>query len=121
MLVERVALVASATVAADGVLASAVQAHARELDALVDVLALGEAVAARAQLRVGLRAHFGTQFALVAAPGAAYRAAAQTLREMAVYGTDALPVTVLQVARFLPGVGARRVCNVGKSEEERDK
>lgn len=48
MLVERVTLVAPATVTADRVLASAVQAHTREFDALVDVLALGEAVPPRA-------------------------------------------------------------------------
>jgi len=44
MLVECKALIALATVATDRVLASTIQTHARELDALVDVLTLSEAV-----------------------------------------------------------------------------
>jgi len=60
VLVERVTLIASATVAANGIFAPAVQAHARKLDAFVDVLALSEAIPARTQFRVGLRACLGT-------------------------------------------------------------
>jgi len=59
VLIKRVALIAPATVTADSILASAVQAHARKLDALVDILTLGETIPARAQFRVGLCARFG--------------------------------------------------------------
>jgi len=44
MLVECEALIALATVATNCVLASTIQTHAREFDALVDVLTLSEAV-----------------------------------------------------------------------------
>jgi len=44
MLIECEALIAFATVATDRVLASTIQTHARELDALIDVLTLSEAV-----------------------------------------------------------------------------
>lgn len=111
MLVERVALIASATITADRILASAVQAHARKLNALIDILSLGETVPPRAQLRVDLRAHLGTQLALVIAPGATHRTAAQTLGKVALYRAGALAVAVLQETDFLPGVDASGVCN----------
>lgn len=56
MLVERETLIALATVTADRVLASAVQTHAREFNALIDVLTLSEAISTWTQLSVGLRA-----------------------------------------------------------------
>jgi len=109
VLVECITLIAPTTVAANSIFASAVQAHARKLDALVDILTLGEAISARTQFLVGLRARFGTQLALVAAPATAHRATTQALREVALYGIDALPVTMLQVACFLPRIDARGV------------
>lgn len=111
MFVERVALIAPATVAADRVLASAVLAHARKLDALIDVLTLGEAIPAWAQLRVRWRTYFRTQLAFVAAPGATHGTATDHFREMTLYWTGALTVAIVQVARFLPGVDASAVCN----------
>lgn len=110
MLVERVALIASATVTADRVLASAVLAHTRELDALVDILAFGEAVPARTQFRVGRRARLGTQLAFIAAPGTTHGTAAEHFREVTLYRTDTLTVAMIQVARFLPSVDASAVC-----------
>jgi len=110
VLVECVALIAPATVAADCVFASAVLAHIRKFDALVDILPLGEAVPARTQLRVGRRAHLGTQLAFLAAPGTTHGTAAEHSREMTVYGTRALTMAIIQVARFLSGVDASAVC-----------
>lgn len=114
VLVKRVTLIAPATIAADCILASAVLTHSRKLDALVDVLTLGEAVSPRAQLRVGLRSRFRTQLAPVATPGATHGTTAETLREMAFDRTDALAVAIIQEARFLPGVDARGVCDKKK-------
>lgn len=111
MFVEREALITLATVAADRVLASTVQAHAREFNALVHILTLSEAVPTWAQLSMGLRAQFRAQFALVATPGTAYRTTAKAFGEMPFYGTSALAVTIVQVANFLPGVDASGICN----------
>lgn len=95
VLVERVALIASATVTADRVLASTVLTHAREFNALVDILTLDEAVPTGTQLRIGLRTRFRTQFALVAAPGTTDGATAEALRKVTLYRTGALTVTVV--------------------------
>jgi len=53
MLIEREALIASTTITADRVFASAVQTHPRKFDALVDVLTLGESISPWAKFRVG--------------------------------------------------------------------
>lgn len=119
MLVEREALIAPATVAADRVLASTVQTHARELDAFIDILTLGEPFSSRAQLRVGLSAHFRAQLTPIATPGTADGTTAETLREMTFYGTSALAVTIVQVASFLPGVDASGVCKRGIGKREK--
>lgn len=111
MLVERVALVASATVTADRVLAPTVPTHARKLDTFIDILTLGEAISPRAQFRVGLCAQFRTQLAAIATPGTADRTTTEALREMTFYGTGTLAVTIIQVASFLPGIDASGVCN----------
>lgn len=111
MLVEREALIALATVATDRVLASAVQAHARELDALVDILTLSEAVPTWAQLGMSLRAQFRAQVTLVAAPGAAYGTAAQAFGEMTLYRISALAMTIVQEADFLSGINTSGICN----------
>lgn len=111
MLVERVALIAPATVTAYRVLASTVQTHARKLDAFIDILTLGETFSPRTQFRVSLRAHFGAQLAPVAAPGTADGTTTEHLREMTFYGAGALTMTIIQVASFLPGVDASGICN----------
>jgi len=48
MFIKCEALIALATIAADCVLASTVQTHARELDAFINILSLSEAVSTRA-------------------------------------------------------------------------
>lgn len=111
VLVERETLIALATVAAERVLASTVQAHARKLDAFIDILTLSEAVSTWTQLGMGLRAQFRAQFAFVAAPGAAYGTAAEAFGEMTLYGTSALAMAIVQEANFLPSVDASGVYN----------
>lgn len=117
MLIERIALIAPATVTADRVLASTVQTHARKLDAFIDILTLCETFSPRAQLCVGLCAHFGTQLAPIATPGSADGTTAEAFREMAFYGTGALAMTIVQETSFLPGVDAGGVCNREIREE----
>lgn len=111
MFVEREALIALATIAAECILASTVQAHARELDALVDILTLSETVPTWAQLGMNLRTQFRTQFALVAAPSAAYGTAAEAFGKMTLYRTSALAMTIVQEADFLSGIDASGICN----------
>lgn len=109
MLVQGESLIALAAVAANSVLAPAVQAHPRKLDALVDVLLLREPRSSRTQLVVRGGVRLGTGLASFAAPSATHRTAAEALGEVSLYGAGALPVAVLHVAGLLSRVYASGV------------
>lgn len=109
MLVKCEALIALATIAADRVLASTVQTHARELDAFIDILSFSEAISTWTQFGVSLCTYFRTQLTFVATPSAAYGTAAEALGEVTLYGTGALTMTMIQEAYFLSSVDASSV------------
>lgn len=112
VLVQREALIALATVTTDRVLASSVEAHPGKLDALVDVVFVGETVPPGAHLVVSMTARFRTGFASFAAPCTTNRATTQTLGKLPFDRIRALAVTILHETGLLSRVYARGMCRV---------
>lgn len=119
MFIQRETLVALATETSNGVLASAVQAHSRKLDALVHVLLVRETAPPRAQFFVRVGPRLGTRFASLATPRTPHGTTAQTLGKLAFDWIRALAVSIIQVTSLLPRVYARDICAPEKEKKKK--